>query len=129
MRALLAGVLLSASSAVLFAAADVEPPRVDARPVTLFRDAKRYTSFPDVKRLPDGRLLCVFRDAPFPEKVRHIEVDARVVGVASDDQGRSWSKPFVIHESPDCHNDPSVAVLHDGRLLLHLGGTQRGVRR
>jgi sialidase-1 len=91
---------------------------VGGPPITVFRDPTRYDSFPDVKRLPDGRLLCVFRDASFPEKVRHIEADARIVGVTSSDGGSTWSKPFVIYDDPDCQNDPSVAVLHDGRLLM-----------
>ncbi|HOW71254.1 MAG TPA: sialidase family protein [Phycisphaerae bacterium] len=87
-------------------------------PITIYRDSKRYNSFPDVTRLPDGRLLCVFRDATFPKQIRHIEADARVVGCVSEDQGRTWSKPEVIYDDPACQNDPSVAVLKDGRLLL-----------
>jgi sialidase-1 len=87
-------------------------------PIIVYRNPKRYTTFPDVKRLPNGELLCVFRDATFPERVRHIEKDARVVGVVSRDGGLTWSSPEVIHECTVCHNDPSVCVLDDGRLLL-----------
>ena len=87
-------------------------------PITVFRDPSRYNSFPDIARLPDGRLLCVFRDASFPKQIRHIESDARVVGCISKDDGRTWSKPEVIYDDPNCQNDPSVAVLKDGRLLL-----------
>lgn len=87
-------------------------------PVAIFRDSARYATFPDVKRLPDGRLLCVFRDAPFPDKIKHIEVDARIVGAVSRDGGRTWSRPEEIHACEVCHNDPSVCVLRDGRLLL-----------
>ena len=89
-----------------------------AKRIVIFRDSARYTTFPDVKKLPDGRLLCVFRDATFPERVKHIESDARVVGCLSDDHGQTWSKPFVIYDDRHCQNDPSVAVLRDGRLLL-----------
>ena len=87
--------------------------------VTIFRDPARYTSFPDVKQLPDGQLLCVFRDAPFPDRVTHIEVGARAVGTISDDHGQSWSTPFVIYQTTECTNDPSVCVLRDGRLLMN----------
>lgn len=87
-------------------------------PITVYRDSTRYNSFPDIARLPDGRLLCVFRDAAYPERIRHIESDARVVGCVSKDDGRSWSKPEVVYDDPACQNDPSVAVLRDGRLLL-----------
>ena len=88
-------------------------------PIIIFRDPARYVSFPDVKKLRDGRLLCVFRDAAFPDRIRHIEPDARVVGTLSSDSGKSWSKPFVIYDDPHCQNDPSVALLRDGRLLLN----------
>ncbi|MDM8007578.1 MAG: PmoA family protein [Phycisphaerae bacterium] len=101
------------------AAGPLEPRTIGGEPIAVFRDPTRYTSFPDVERLPDGRLLCVFRDASFPEPVRHIEADARVVGSTSSDGGRTWSRPFVIYDDPDCQNDPSVAVLGDGRLLLN----------
>jgi hypothetical protein len=87
-------------------------------PTVIFRNPERYTTFPDVKRLPDGNLFCVFRDATFPERVRHIEKDARLVGVISIDGGETWSAPEVIHDGTRCHNDPSVCVLDDGRLLL-----------
>lgn len=87
-------------------------------PITIYHDAARYNTFPDVKALPDGRLLCVFRDAVMPERVTHIEPDARIVGSVSDDHGRTWSAPKVIYDDPQCQNDPSVTVLRDGRLLL-----------
>ncbi len=87
-------------------------------PITIFRDPSRYVSFPDVKRIGPHRLLCVFRDAAYPEKIIHIEPDARVVGAISRDDGRTWSKPAVIYDDPACQNDPSIAVLGDGRLLL-----------
>jgi Neuraminidase (sialidase) len=106
---------------ILFArgnAMHADPSIRDVEPAVVFRSPERYTTFPDVKRLPGGELLCVFRDATFPERVRHIEKDARVVGVVSKDGGRTWSAPEVIHEGTRCHNDPSVCVLDDGRVLL-----------
>jgi len=91
---------------------------VNAPAITVFRDPGRYVSFPDVKRTARNRLLCVFRDASFPKKVQHIEPDARIVGCISDDNGLHWSSPSVIYDDPACQNDPSIAVLGDGRLLL-----------
>jgi hypothetical protein len=91
---------------------------VNAPAITIFRDPGRYVSFPDVKRIAHNRLLCVFRDASFPEKVQHIERDARIVGAISEDNGLHWSSPSVIYDDPACQNDPSIAVLGDGRLLL-----------
>lgn len=89
-----------------------------AAPIVIYRDPARYVAFPDVKRLPDGKILCVFRDAPFPERVSHIEVGARIVGVISEDEGRTWSRPQVIFDDEGSQNDASFAVLRDGRLLM-----------
>ncbi|MEP0843801.1 MAG: exo-alpha-sialidase [Phycisphaerae bacterium] len=85
---------------------------------TVYRNPTRYNTFPDVQRLPDGRLLCVFRDAARAQPIKHIEPDARIVGCLSADHGLTWSEPFVIYDDPDCQNDPSLAVLRDGRLML-----------
>lgn len=91
---------------------------IDAPPIKVFHDSSKYVSFPDVKRLPDGRLLTTFRYATYPEKIKHIEVDARIVGSISKDGGLSWSEPELIYDSEACQNDPSIAVLADGRLLM-----------
>ncbi len=112
----LAGVMLAAQTAL--PAEPEEAPGASTASIVIYRNSQRYTTFPDVKRLPDGRLLCVFRDASFPQQVRHIEADARIVGALSRDAGRHWTAPFVIYDHPSCQNDPSVAVLRDGRLLL-----------
>jgi hypothetical protein len=91
----------------------------DQPAITVFRDPARYNSFPDVVTLPDGRILCVFRDCRYPDRVTHIDPDARVVGCVSSDDGRTWSKPQVIYDDRDCQQDPSVAVLRDGRIVLN----------
>ena len=99
--------------------AATRPAKVVAEaPITIYRDPARYVSFPDVKRIAPHRLLCVFRDASYPEKIHHIERDARIVGSLSEDDGLHWSKPAAIYDDPACQNDPSIAVLRDGRLLL-----------
>jgi len=113
---LMAAALLSDTRPVMSDTAATRPGTVER--IVVFRDSSRYTTFPDIKRLPKGRLLCVFRDATFPDRVRHIESDARVVACLSDDHGQTWSNPVVIYDDPHCQNDPSVAVLRDGRLLL-----------
>src|SRR4029079_4544634 len=84
------------------AAAAGESSIADRPAITIYRDASRYDSFPDVARLPDGRILCVFRDAKYPRRVTHIDPDARIVGCISVDDGRTWSAPQVIYDDPAC---------------------------
>ncbi len=110
--------MLRPSAAAEPASRPAIPNLVPEPPIAVYRDPARYDTFPDVKRLPGGKILCVFRDASYPKPIRHIEADARVVGVTSADDGRHWSEPVVIHDAKFCENDPSVAVLRDGRLLL-----------
>lgn len=121
-RSLCVGLFVLGSGPVLAdgsSPAATRPAEVVAEPaITIYREPGRYVSFPDVKRIAAHRLLCVFRDAPYPEKIHHIERDARIVGSVSVDDGRTWSKPVVIYDDPACQNDPSCAVLRDGRLLL-----------
>src|SRR6185312_10993443 len=79
-----------------------------------------YAAFPDICCLPDGELFCVFYsgyghishpDAQWPR-------GGRIMAVRSSDQGRSWSNPVVIIDTPHDDRDPSVACVKDGTLTL-----------
>ncbi len=79
-----------------------------------------YEAFPDVCRLKDGRLLCVFYDGyghiAFPN-AEIFKTGGRISGCYSSDEGKTWSEPFVIFDSPFDDRDPSVTALDDGTLL------------
>ena len=80
-----------------------------------------YQAFPDVCRLSNGELLCVFYAGyshvsfPTPELPR----GARVCAVRSGDEGRTWSEPTIVVDTELDDRDPSVAQLSDGRLLCN----------
>ena len=83
-----------------------------------------YEAFPDVCRLADGRLLCVFYDGwghislPTPDASRPGGVKSgRITGVYSSDEGKTWSDPVVMIDTPFDDRDPSLCQLADGRLL------------
>jgi len=78
-----------------------------------------YAAFPDICRLPGGELLCVFYSgyAHVSEPNAQWPRGGRVM-VRSSDQGRTWSKPLVIIDTPQDDRDPSIACLKDGTLLL-----------
>ena len=65
---------------------------------------------PHILKLSSGRLLCVFgcRKQPYAEK-----------GIVSDDEGKTWSKPFVIDGDgvSDDLGYPSSIEMEDGSIL------------
>lgn len=79
-----------------------------------------YEAFPDVCRLSDGRLLCVFYagydhvalpNEKYPQ-------GGRICGCWSSDEGKSWSDPLIMIDTPVDDRDPSVVQLANGKLLL-----------
>jgi hypothetical protein len=117
------GVLATASTALALQcvafAAQPEPPNHTIVCHDAF--AGGYAAFPDVCRLKDGRLMCVFYASyhhiglPKPEWPQ----GGRIVSCVSSDEGYSWSKPTVIHDGPDDDRDPSIAQLKNGRLICN----------
>jgi hypothetical protein len=84
-------------------------------------DAGGYAAFPDICRLHNGDLFCVFYsgyghvstpNAKWPK-------GGRIIAVHSSDSGRTWGKPVVVIDTDQDDLDPSVACLKDGTLLLN----------
>ncbi len=78
-----------------------------------------YQAFPDICRLADGELLCVFYagyghvSAPNERWPR----GGRICLVRSRDAGTTWSSPEVLCDGPADDRDPHVGQLHDGSVL------------
>ena len=78
-----------------------------------------YAAFPDVCRLQDGRLLCVFYAG-----YGHVSLPndkhpkgGQIVASYSADEGKTWTVPKTIIDTPEDDRDPSVVQLADGRIL------------
>jgi len=91
--------------------------------VVVCRDAGAggYEAFPDVCRLQDRRLMCVFyagwKHVSLPDD-KHPK-GGRICACYSRDQGRTWSEPEVIYDGPYDDRDPSVMQMSDGRILCN----------
>ncbi|MFO7946984.1 MAG: sialidase family protein [Armatimonadota bacterium] len=82
--------------------------------------AGEYEAFPDICRTHDGELLCVFYAG-----YRHVSLPneehpkgGRVSMVRSADEGRTWSEPEIVVDTPLDDRDPSIAQLSNGDLLV-----------
>jgi sialidase-1 len=81
--------------------------------------AGTYQAFPDVCRLTNGDLLCVFYagyghvSSPRADWPR----GGRICTVRSQDDGRSWSAPRVLFDGPFDDRDPHVAQMSDGLVV------------
>jgi len=121
--------LLAACTLVLaapIAAAEAAAPVDPASPghhVMVCSDAGAgaYEAFPDVCRLQDGRLLCVFYAG-----WQHVSLPnadhpkgGRVSGCYSSDEGRTWTPAVTIYDGPNDDRDPSIVQLADGRILCN----------
>jgi hypothetical protein len=90
------GVLFPASYGAL--AGEPAPPSLERSPVV---SGQGY--FPVALRLHDGRIAVVLRGgAP------HVGVKGRLDMVFSSDQGKSWTKPTLVVDSPVDDRNPAL---------------------
>lgn len=89
--------------------------------ITVFSDggAGRYEAFPDVCRLRDGRLQCITYASYAHVGVPSAEwpLGGRIVASWSSDEGRTWTAPETLLDTPADDRDPSITQLRDGRLI------------
>ncbi|MGW9269087.1 exo-alpha-sialidase [Microbacterium sp. NPDC055599] len=70
--------------------------------------------FPSIARLANGRLLVAYSDSPSHSNFSRIAVRT------STDEGRTWSAPITIVDTPGVpdEKEPNVTVLRNGDVLL-----------
>lgn len=72
-----------------------------------------YYAFPSICRTASGDLLCVFYRG-----TGHVSPDGKVVMVRSSDEGKTWTKPEVVVDTPQDDRDPSIMQTRSGRILV-----------
>lgn len=79
-----------------------------------------YEAFPDICRTDDGTLLCVFYAGYAHVSVRSEKWPrgGRVCLVRSEDEGKTWSDPEIVIDTPLDDRDPSISQLSNGDLLV-----------
>ena len=84
-------------------------------------EAGIYEAFPDVCRLANGDLYCVFYagygHVSMPNKA--LPKGGRICSIRSTDNGLTWSKAETAIDLTEDDRDPSVMQLPDGTLLLN----------
>jgi len=80
-----------------------------------------YEAFPDLVRLQNGELLCVFYAGygHVSHPTEALPNGARVCMVRSADDGKSWSPAQVVADTPWDDRDPSICQLSDGTIIVN----------
>jgi len=89
-----------------------------------------YEAFPDVVRLPDGDILCVFYAGygHVSHPTDELPNGARICSVRSTDDGATWGPAEVVVDTPWDDRDPHICLLRDGTLIVNWFTYYRGSR-
>lgn len=99
-----------------------EPLKEESPPyqvISLGEAAGPYQAFPDVCRLKNGDLLCVFYagyghiSLPNKEWLK----GGRICMVRSKDEGKTWSNPEILFDDEVDNRDPHIAQMSDGTVI------------
>lgn len=103
------------------------PPPPDFTYVCMDAGAGGYEAFPDVCRLSDGRLMCVFYagydHVALPNE--QLPKGGRIAYCLSSDEGRTWTEARTLFDGPDDDRDPSIVQLASGRLICNFFSLRR----
>lgn len=73
-----------------------------------------FYAWPTVGRLKDGNLIAVCSGA----RTIHIDPFGKVMAFYSKDEGKTWTKPFVLADTPYDDRDAGFLLLNDGRVMI-----------
>ena len=122
------GILAGTIALLAVEAGAAEKDLVEIRTVAKSSDVDYY-AFPSVCRLANGDLLCVFYLG-----TGHISPDGHVAMVRSSDEGKTWTKPEIVVDTPEDDRDPSIMQTRTGRIIINFfvydgkGGGDRSTR-
>ena len=90
--------------------------------------AGAYEAFPDVCRLSDGRLMCVFYAGYGHVALPNDQLPrgGRIAYCLSSDEGQTWSAAKTLYDGPDDDRDPSIVQLKNGRMICNFFSLRKG---
>lgn len=90
--------------------------------------AGAYEAFPDVCRLSDGRLMCVFYAGYSHVALPNAQLPkgGRISYCLSSDEGQTWTDAEILYDGPDDDRDPSIVQLKNGTLICNFFSLKAG---
>ena len=112
--------LASLACAALLVGWCLEAAGAGQRPVERSLVVQGQGYFPVALRLRDGRIAVVLRGGAL-----HLGIGGRLDIVFSKDDGKTWSKPAVVVDSPADDRNPAFGEAKDGTLVVGFWRTAR----
>ena len=112
------GFVLLLAGAIVCSAAETKPASAPAAERSLVVSGQGY--FPVALRLRDGRIGVVLRGG-----AGHLGIRGRLDIVFSSDEGKTWTKPTVVNDSPVDDRNPAFGQAQDGTLVVGFWRTAR----
>ncbi len=91
----------------------------ESLPVTLQGSSSRYLAWPAIAAVGDSVIVSLYTDTD-----EHMGPNGQIVAVRSTDDGLTWSKPYVVYDTPLDERESGVTALSDGSLLAHVWSTR-----
>ena len=84
------------------------------QPIVVARSVPgQYAYFPNAIKLASGRILAAYREGS-----GHVRSVGRILAVASDDEGKTWTEPWAVVDTLLDDRDPMLTQLGNGDVLL-----------
>ncbi len=80
--------------------------------------ASDYLAWPSVINTASNELLVVYTKTD-----EHMGPDGRIMAVRSNDDGQTWSDPYLVYDTPLDERESGLTLLADGSILLHVLST------
>ncbi|NIA31578.1 MAG: hypothetical protein GWP06_16930 [Actinobacteria bacterium] len=88
------------------------------RQISVYSSHDEYCAWPTIVRASNGDLVVAFS-----LNEEHLGPDGKIVMVRSSDNGKTWTKPQILYDSPIDDRDIGLTVGKNGLMLAHLWST------
>ena len=94
-------------------------PGTVLRTATLYQEPGVYCAWPSIARMANGDLLVAFTATE-----EHLAPDGRILIIRSTDDGRTWTGPDTLLDTPIDERESGFTAGADGGLVAHLWSTR-----